>query len=254
MPELVPIRHGRMLVSPFTFYRGARLRHGIGPRAARRSPGLTVQLCGDAHLSNFGGFASPERQLVFDINDFDETLPGPWEWDVKRLAASFEIAGRDASSPPAATHGGPGGGRSYREAMRPFAAMRDLDVWYSHLDIDTCSPEIAARRAEARPRTLERRRRQGAHQGQHEGVEQADRICRRRAPDPQRPSASSCPIPDLFPTSEATKLETRSRTLLRSTAPACRTIVAAGRALPATPTWPARSSVSAAWAPVPGSC
>ena len=94
MPELVPIRYGRMLVSPFTFYRGAALIMASDLAATPRS-GLTVQLCGDAHLSNFGVFASPERQLMFDINDFDETLPGPWEWDVKRLAASFEIAGRD---------------------------------------------------------------------------------------------------------------------------------------------------------------
>ena len=95
VPELVPIRHGRMLVSPFTFYRGAAL-----PMAADLSgtptSGLRVQLCGDAHLSNFGAFASPERQLVFDVNDFDETLPGPFEWDVKRLAASLAVAGRDS--------------------------------------------------------------------------------------------------------------------------------------------------------------
>ena len=94
VPELVPIRYGRMLVSPFTFYRGAALIMAADLAATPRS-GLNVQLCGDAHLSNFGVFASPERQLMFDINDFDETLPGPWEWDVKRLAASFEIAGRD---------------------------------------------------------------------------------------------------------------------------------------------------------------
>ena len=94
VPELVPIRYGRMLVSPFTFYRGAAL---IMAADLARTPasGLTAQVCGDAHLSNFGVFASPERDLVFDINDFDETLPGPWEWDVKRLAASFAVAGRE---------------------------------------------------------------------------------------------------------------------------------------------------------------
>ena len=94
MPELVPIRYGRMLVSPFTFYRGAALIMAAD-LAATPVSGLTVQLCGDAHLSNFGLFGSPERRMMFDINDFDETLPGPWEWDVKRLAASFEIMGRD---------------------------------------------------------------------------------------------------------------------------------------------------------------
>ncbi len=94
MPELVPIRYGRMLVSPFTFYRGAALIMASDLAATPRS-GLTVQCCGDAHLSNFGVFASPERRLVFDVNDFDETLPGPWEWDVKRLAVSMLIAARD---------------------------------------------------------------------------------------------------------------------------------------------------------------
>jgi uncharacterized protein (DUF2252 family) len=94
VPELVPIRYGRMLVSPFTFYRGAALIMASDLAATPRS-GLTVQCCGDAHLSNFGVFASPERRLVFDVNDFDETLPGPWEWDVKRLAVSVLIAARD---------------------------------------------------------------------------------------------------------------------------------------------------------------
>ena len=100
VPELVPIRYGRMLVSPFTFYRGAALIMAADLAATPRS-GLHAQICGDAHLSNFGVFASPERQAMFDINDFDETLPGPWEWDVKRLAASFEIAGRDRGFTPA---------------------------------------------------------------------------------------------------------------------------------------------------------
>ena len=136
VPELVPIRHGRMLVSPFTFYRGAAL-----PMAADLSgtptSGLRVQLCGDAHLSNFGAFASPERRLVFDVNDFDETLPGPFEWDVKRLAASLAVAGRDNGFSTkdrrtivlAAAQG-------YRTSMRTFADQSLLDVWYAHLDIE----------------------------------------------------------------------------------------------------------------------
>src|ERR1700683_2848518 len=94
IPELVPVRHGRMMVSPFTYYRGAALPMAAD-LATTPASGLRVQLCGDAHLSNFGAFASPERKLVFDVNDFDETLPGPFEWDVKRLAASFAVAGRD---------------------------------------------------------------------------------------------------------------------------------------------------------------
>jgi uncharacterized protein (DUF2252 family) len=136
VPELVPIRHGRMLVSPFTFYRGAAL-----PMAAdladTPASGLRVQLCGDAHVSNFGAFASPERRLVFDVNDFDETLPGPFEWDVKRLAASLSVAGRDNGFPAkdrrkillAAVEG-------YRTAMRGFAQQPLLDVWYAHMDIE----------------------------------------------------------------------------------------------------------------------
>src|SRR4249920_3779246 len=136
VPELVPVRHGRMLVSPFTFYRGAAL-----PMAAdladTPASGLRVQLCGDAHLSNFGVFASPERRLVFDINDFDETLPGPFEWDVKRLAASFEVAGRDRSFTSAQRRKAVlGVVAAYREAMRDFAQQTLLDVWYAHMDIE----------------------------------------------------------------------------------------------------------------------
>ena len=134
VPELVPIRYGRMLVSPGTFYRGAALLMASDLAASPRS-GITVQLCGDAHLSNFGVFASPERQLMFDINDFDETLPGPWEWDVKRLGASFEIAGRDRGFAPddrrdivlAAVE-------EYRTTMRAAAAMGTLDAWYAHME------------------------------------------------------------------------------------------------------------------------
>ena len=136
VPELVPIRYGRMLVSPFTFYRGAALIMAADLEATPRS-GLTTQICGDAHLSNFGVFASPERRLVFDINDFDETLPGPWEWDVKRLAASFEIAGRDrgwaASERRAIVAAGVA---EYRGRMRQAADMRNLDVWYAHIELD----------------------------------------------------------------------------------------------------------------------
>jgi uncharacterized protein (DUF2252 family) len=137
VPELVPIRYGRMLVSPFTFYRGAAMIMANDLATTPRS-GLTVQCCGDAHLSNFGVFASPERQLVFDINDFDETLPGPWEWDVKRLAASMLIAARDngfaVSDQEQVVLDTV---EEYRTAMAGFAAMKNLDVWYAHLDIDS---------------------------------------------------------------------------------------------------------------------
>jgi uncharacterized protein (DUF2252 family) len=134
--DLVPIRHGRMLVSPFTFYRGAAL---IMASDLSNTPdsGLRVQCCGDAHLSNFGAFASAERRLIFDINDFDETLPGPWEWDVKRLAASMLIAARNNDFRPKdqekivqAT------AESYRTAMAEFASQSNLEVWYSHIELE----------------------------------------------------------------------------------------------------------------------
>ncbi|HZE17698.1 MAG TPA: DUF2252 family protein, partial [Mycobacterium sp.] len=143
VPELVPIRYGRMLVSPFTFYRGAAMIMAHDLAATPRS-GLTVQCCGDAHLSNFGVFASPERRLVFDVNDFDETLPGPWEWDVKRLAASMLIAGRDngyrAKDQERIVLGTVG---RYRTAMTQFAGMKNLDVWYARLDIESVIEELS---------------------------------------------------------------------------------------------------------------
>jgi uncharacterized protein (DUF2252 family) len=142
VPELVPIRHGRMLVSPFTYYRGAALPMA-SDLATTPSSGLQAQICGDAHLCNFGVFGSPERHLFFDVNDFDETAPGPWEWDVKRLAASLEIAGRDnrfaeeqrTSIVCRTVH-------SYRETMREFAHMSMLEVWYAHLDVDELLPRF----------------------------------------------------------------------------------------------------------------
>src|SRR6516164_1260295 len=136
VPELVPVRYGRMLVSPFTFFRGAALPMAAD-LATTPASGLRAQLCGDAHLSNFGAFASPERRLVFDVNDFDETLPGPFEWDVKRLAASLVVAGRNNG------FGGKdrrkivlAGVERYRTAMREFAGQPFLAVWYAHLDVE----------------------------------------------------------------------------------------------------------------------
>lgn len=135
-PDLVPVRHGRMMVSPFTFYRGAAK---IMAADLKGTPvaGLKTELCGDAHLSNFGLFASPERRLLFDVNDFDETLPGPFEWDVKRMAASFSIAGRNNGFSEADTRAATlESVRAYREAMASFAQMGTMDIWYAHLDED----------------------------------------------------------------------------------------------------------------------
>jgi uncharacterized protein (DUF2252 family) len=135
IPELIPIRYGRMLASPFAFFRGAAAIMA-SDLATLSNTGIHVQLCGDAHLANFGGFASPERELVLDINDFDETLPGPWEWDLKRLAASLEIASRergfDTKTRRSLVLGAVG---EYHRAMREFAGLGNLELWYQHMDL-----------------------------------------------------------------------------------------------------------------------
>jgi uncharacterized protein (DUF2252 family) len=156
VPELVPIRYGRMLASPFAFFRG-----GAAVMAAdlAQTPvsGLEAQLCGDAHLSNFGVFAAPDRRLVFDCNDFDETCRGPFEWDLKRLAASIAIAGRDRAF----------GGRKrrravvsaaagYRRAMRGFASMRNIDVWYARIDVEPRLAELRGHLDQRRLRRIDR--------------------------------------------------------------------------------------------------
>jgi uncharacterized protein (DUF2252 family) len=144
LPELGPMRYGRMLVSPFTFFRGAAYLMAAdladGPRT-----GLHAQLCGDAHLSNFGIFAAPDRRRVFSINDFDETLPGPFEWDMKRLAASIAVAGRDRGFDDAVCRSVVRGtAREYREAMAGFAEMRNIDVWYTRLDVAAILKRLGA--------------------------------------------------------------------------------------------------------------
>jgi uncharacterized protein (DUF2252 family) len=162
LPELVPVRYGRMLVSPFSFFRGAALPMA-SDLAATPVSGLAVQACGDAHLSNFGIFGTAERRLVFDVNDFDETLPGPWEWDLKRLAASLEVAGRD--------NGFSGKQRrkiviravaSYRRAMHGFAAMTNLQVWYARADVGQLQadlgPQLTAGQRKLTDRDLARAR------------------------------------------------------------------------------------------------
>jgi len=136
VPELVPLRYGRMLVSPFTFFRGAAYPMAADLAESPRS-GLDVQLCGDAHLSNFGAFAAPDRRLVFGLNDFDETLPGPFEWDVKRLVASFAVAGRDRGfGAKARATVNTAAARAYREAMRDYARMGNLEVWYARIEAE----------------------------------------------------------------------------------------------------------------------
>jgi uncharacterized protein (DUF2252 family) len=162
VPELIPIRYGRMAVSPFTFFRGAALPMA-GDLTGTPRTGLIVQACGDAHLANFGLFASPERNLVFDINDFDETLPAPWEWDVKRLAASLEIAGRDNGFSAKERRGIVVAAVSaYRNTMREFADRTNLEVWYAHIDASAIQewfgPELGAHPRRVLSRTVAKAR------------------------------------------------------------------------------------------------
>ena len=186
VPELVPIRHGRMLASPFSFYRGAAAIMAADLGAVPNT-GLEVQLCGDAHLSNFGAFMAPDRRLIFDINDFDETLPGPFEWDVKRLAASFAVAARHLGFKSGkrqkveAT-----AAREYRKEIRRLASMRDLDIWYSRVDVDTVEhfrSHMAANRGTARSHS-----RQGGAQEQPAGARQAHPARRQLPAHHQRPA------------------------------------------------------------------
>jgi uncharacterized protein (DUF2252 family) len=215
VPELVPIRYGRMLVSPFTFYRGAALIMAAD-LAGTPNTGLRAQVCGDAHLSNFGIFASPERRLVFDVNDFDETLPGPFEWDVKRLAASLEVAGRDngfkrkerKSVVLAAT-------RSYREAMHNFAGQSNLEVWYAHLDIDS---ELAKIKPLLRPDRAKATERLIAKARTRDNLQAFDKLT--TVVDGQARFVSNppliVPVTELLPGVEGNELFSRLRALLSS--------------------------------------
>ena len=178
LPELLPIRYGRMLASPFTFYRGAAAVMAAD-LAETPDSGLAVQVCGDAHISNFGGFAAPDRRLVFGPNDFDETLPGPWEWDVKRFAASIEIAGRDIELPPKRRRGiVMRAAREYREGMREFARESMLDAWYERLDADELTArfgtELDAEGQELFSRTFEKGRRKTSARAAGKLTEEVD--------------------------------------------------------------------------------
>jgi uncharacterized protein (DUF2252 family) len=158
VPELVPIRYGRMAASPFAFYRGAAYVMA-SDLAGTPTSGFRAQLCGDAHLSNFGGFASPERDLLFDLNDFDETLPGPWEWDVKRLVASIAVAGRDRGfSAKQRRSIVQGTANAYREVMRRLATIGELAIWYERVDetqlVEHFRPQATARMARQFEKTV----------------------------------------------------------------------------------------------------
>ena len=154
IPELIPLRHGRMLQSPFTFFRGTALNMAVD-MAGTPSTGFRVQACGDAHLGNFRCFATPERRVIFDIHDLDETLPAPWEWDVKRLAASFVLVCRTSGfSEKLYGDAVLACMRSYREAMARFSTMQALDVWYARFDAEKLIAEIDDAEIRARTRKL----------------------------------------------------------------------------------------------------
>jgi uncharacterized protein (DUF2252 family) len=210
LPELVPVRHGRMLASPFAFFRGAAAIMAADLAETPHS-GLDVQLCGDAHVANFGGFASPERDLVFDINDFDETARGPWEWDVKRLAASVAIAGRELALGAGSRRAAPEATvRSYREAMRQFAAMGNLDVWYAHVDAARLASLIDARRRKAFTRRVEAAQTKDHHRALAKLTQRVNGTLRIVGRPPL-----IVPIEELLPGNDGRAVEDEMRELLR---------------------------------------
>ena len=214
LPELVPIRYGRMLQSPFAFYRGAA-RVMAADLAGAPSSGLTVQMCGDAHVSNFGLYGSPERRLVFDANDFDETLPGPFEHDVQRLVASLVIAGREKGLGRRQRRAqAVAAGRRYREAMARFAAARDIDVWYSHIDADELPQQLSSRldsgARKRLARAMEKARSRDSLQAFGKLSEVVDGQLRIRAEPPLL-----VPLSDLLPENEEQDLESAFNELIR---------------------------------------
>ena len=213
VPELVPIRYGRMLVSPFTFYRGAAAVMAAD-LATTPTSGLTVQLCGDAHLANFGLFASPERRLLFDINDFDEAHPGPWEWDVKRLAASLEVAARqNGFSDKQRRKIQLATVRRYQDAMSQFAAMHELDLWYAAADADQVSADLVTQLKKHSRKKLDKTLAKARTRDRHRSFNKLTEIVdgeRRIVADPPL----IVPISDLLPARAMEQLELQLRGLL----------------------------------------
>jgi hypothetical protein len=253
VPELLPLRHSRMLASPFTFFRGAAAVMA-GDLAGTPCTGVRVQLCGDAHLSNFGGFASPDRRMVFDINDFDETAPGPWEWDVKRLAASVAIAGRDIGLGERRRHKAVEATvRAYREAIRDFAAMGNLEVWYARLDAEAIVAEMARRSGSKRAKAVQK----GVERAQgKDSLRALSKLCERSNGDLRFASRPPLlvPVEELMAGTAGEDVVQDMRSCSGATAAACAATAGGCSTATATCTWPARSSASAASAPAPGCC
>ena len=213
IPELVPIRYERMLVSPFAFYRGAAAIMA-SDLSMMPNTGLHVQLCGDAHLSNFGGFASPERDLILDVNDFDETLPGPWDWDVKRLVASVEIAGRERGFDAKVLHRLVRGvAEEYHASMHEFAALSNLQMWYLHMDLAGMKARWGKHVKPREMKTLDADFAHASHRDNHRALEKLTRQVNGQlkiAPNPPL----IVPIEDLLPGSEQDRINETMRALL----------------------------------------
>jgi uncharacterized protein (DUF2252 family) len=213
VPELVPIRYGRMLVSPFTFFRGAAAVMAAD-LARTPSSGLICQLCGDAHLSNFGAFASPERRLVFDMNDFDETHPGPWEWDIKRLAASLVVAGRDNGFRRKVRAGVVlAAAQRYRQAMNRFAGQGELEVWYAHADLDGVNELLKDQVSKAKRKRFTDAQTKARTRDSLQAFRKMTTLVdgqRRIVADPPL----IVPVDDLLPDSDRAELESQIRELL----------------------------------------
>ena len=213
VPELVPVRHGRMLASPFAYFRGAALPMAADLARTPRS-GLTAQLCGDAHLANFGAYASPERRLVFDLNDFDETMPGPFEWDVKRLAASLAVAARDNGfSAKEQRQVVLAAASSYRTSMRTFAEMPLLQVWYARVDLeevlDTYKDRIKASRYKATQGLLAKARKRDSTQAMSKLTTMVDGQWRIVSDPPL-----VVPVEEVFPELESAEIYDEVRKLI----------------------------------------
>jgi uncharacterized protein (DUF2252 family) len=213
VPELVPIRYGRMAASPFAFYRGAAAIMAADLADSPQS-GIRVQCCGDAHLANFGGFASPERSLLFDLNDFDETLPGPWEWDLKRLAASVAVAGREVGAGERERRAAVRAcARQYREAMRDFSGRGLLEIWYARLDDSELGDVL---RAQATKRQARRFDRTVARARAKDSARAYAKLAHRVDGEPRIVSDPPLivPIDELLGAEQAGELEVRMRELI----------------------------------------
>jgi uncharacterized protein (DUF2252 family) len=212
VPDLVPLRYGRMSASPFAFFRGAAYIMASDLADSPRS-GMRVQLCGDAHISNFGGFASPERNLIFDLNDFDETLPGPWEWDVKRLAASIAVAGRDRGFKARQRRQLVRDAvETYRRAIRALGERRTLDVWYARVDENDFKrfrAQVDSEQAQRYDKAVAKARTKDSRRAFAKLTERVDGEVRIKADAPL-----VVPVEDLVPDAEAERLDEAARELV----------------------------------------